>query len=317
MSLPLAVIVPVYRRARTLQETLQFVLAQTRLPQALVIVDDGSQDATADAAETWLRAQNPSFDWQVVRAAHRGAAASRNTGFQAVRDLPLVSFLDSVDHWPADFLDRACRRFETVPDTVAVSADRVFSGTGLVRLQTGLDSLPEDPPLWFIRHDAGIASCTVLARQAVEDSGGWPVHVTTGEDFLLFSAIARLGPWRHLPGAPVRFNRATERTTGEHINLSRDQALKYREWARQAEQLLAEVGEDDPARREAYRKAVAARWASAGNHFVRKRMFREARNAFQQAVALGAPPLSLRLRAAASRVLAWMHRKSTTTHAIL
>ena len=51
---PVAVILPVYNRRLKLIRTLESVVAQSKLPASLIIVDDGSTDGTAEAAKSWL-----------------------------------------------------------------------------------------------------------------------------------------------------------------------------------------------------------------------------------------------------------------------
>ena len=91
------VVIPLYNRAGIVLQTLQSLLEQELQPVRLAIVDDGSSDGSADAAEHWLTEHDPAFEWVVIRAPHRHAAAARNRGFAEMTDLPLVTFLDSDD----------------------------------------------------------------------------------------------------------------------------------------------------------------------------------------------------------------------------
>jgi glycosyltransferase involved in cell wall biosynthesis len=101
-----AVVVPVYNRRSKLLRTLATVVAQSKQPALLIVVDDGSSDGTGQFAESWL-ARNASFEWKVIRQANAGAAAARNAGFAAIGSLPFVCFLDSDDLWPPEFLTAA------------------------------------------------------------------------------------------------------------------------------------------------------------------------------------------------------------------
>jgi len=101
-----SVVIPVFNRSKTLVRTLPYVTAQTVLPEQLVIVDDGSTDDSANKAEQWLSEHAPAIEWQVIRTQHVGAATARNIGLQSLRQTPYVAFLDSDDHWPADFIER-------------------------------------------------------------------------------------------------------------------------------------------------------------------------------------------------------------------
>jgi glycosyltransferase involved in cell wall biosynthesis len=77
------------------------VLAQTYRDFVLVVVDDGSADASAAAAESAMHAA-PAGSC-VLRRPGRGVAAARNAGAAAV-DSAWIAFLDSDDLWLPDKL---------------------------------------------------------------------------------------------------------------------------------------------------------------------------------------------------------------------
>jgi glycosyltransferase involved in cell wall biosynthesis len=296
------VVIPLYNRAGIVPRTLQSVLEQTHQPTRLVIVDDGSTDGSAETAERWLAGHDPTFEWTVLRAPRRKAAAARNRGFTEVQDLPLVTFLDSDDCWPADFLLRCSTALAARPAAVAASTDREIEGPDRRHVNPDLHAISSDPALWLVRNDAGIASCSVLRSEAVSAVGGWNQDEFAGEDFLLFTAIARQGGWLHVPGMPVRFKRNTGNTGGQQGNLSRSEPMKHWQWAKlAAQEFEARPGQGE--RRQAMRQAVAWRWSSAGNHLVRNRMFGKANEAYRRSAALGRPSPSLRLRLLVSHIL--------------
>ena len=296
------VVIPLYNRAGIVSRTLQSVLEQKRRPARLVIVDDGSTDGSADVAEQWLGERAPDFEWNVIRAPHRHAAAARNRGFAEVSEFPFVAFLDSDDCWPTDFLQRCSEALAERPCAVAASTDRQVEGPDRRHVNPDLRAISDDPALWLVRNDAGIASCTVLRSETVSAVGGWQEGVFAGEDFLLFAVIARHGDWLHVPGAPVQFNRNTGSGGGQQANLSRSRPIKHWQWAELAEQEF-EARPGTGERREAMRQAVAWRWGSAGNHLLRKRMFGKAHEAYLRSAALSGPSPGLRLRLWVSRAL--------------
>ena len=185
---------------------------------------------------------------------------------------------------------------------MAASTDREIDGPDRRHVNPDLRTISGDPALWLVRNDAGIASCTVLRTEAVNAVGGWIEGVHAGEDFLLFADISRQGSWLHVSGAPVRFHRNPGSRGKQQVNLSRSEPVKHWQWAELAEQEF-EAHPGQGARREAMRQAVAWRWAGAGNHLLRKRMFRKAHEAYRRSAALSPPGLDLRLRLLGSRIL--------------
>ena len=294
------VVIPVFNRRTILLETLQHVAAQTLPPSLLVIVDDGSTDGTADAAHRWLSEAQPTFEWRIVRCQHIFASAARNRGFELVRNLPLVAFLDSDDHWPHDFLERAVDTFQQDIGAVAVSADRVYFTTNGTLDVHDLQPMVANPIPWFFANGAGIASCTVVRSAAVERIGGWNPDLTA-EDADFFSRIAGEGTWRHLAGAPVAFQVGSAQSRGEEKNLTQFFDDRNLRWARDFEQIYEAVLRREPKIDTGpLRAALAYRWNAAAKQLVKLGRLDEAQFACARALHwrvtnLGAWRLRLRL----------------------
>jgi glycosyltransferase involved in cell wall biosynthesis len=92
MSAPplLSVILPVHNGERYLAEAIESVLAQTYRPLELIVVDDGSTDASGGIARR--------YGVRLVRQPHGGTAAARNAGVDASRGA-LLAHMDADDLW--------------------------------------------------------------------------------------------------------------------------------------------------------------------------------------------------------------------------
>ncbi len=94
-----SVVIPTYNRRMTLGRCIESVLGQTVAPEAVLVVDDGSTDGTAD----WVGKTYPQVT--VIEQENSGVSAARNTGIKnAVTDW--IAFLDSDDCWMADKLEK-------------------------------------------------------------------------------------------------------------------------------------------------------------------------------------------------------------------
>jgi len=95
---PVSVVIPVFNGADLVGAALESVFGQTRPPEQVILVDDGSTDGTEAAVRRFA-------GLQYVRQANAGAAAARNTGAR-LATRPFLAFLDADDLWPATRLER-------------------------------------------------------------------------------------------------------------------------------------------------------------------------------------------------------------------
>ena len=101
-------IVPVYNGERFLREAIESILGQTYRPMEIIVVDDGSTDASAEVAESI----GPPV--VMVRRLNQGPGAARNTGVAASHG-DLVAFLDADDLWLSNKLELQVREMEAHP----------------------------------------------------------------------------------------------------------------------------------------------------------------------------------------------------------
>ncbi len=282
----IGVVIPVYNRKSILLETLPFVLAQTRRPECLVIADDCSTDGTPDAAEAWLQDARPTFDWRVLRLPHRTSAHARTEAYASLRGVDYVAFLDSDDHWPADFLERTAATLDVNREASVAIVDGRY--TDLVGDSGGYRTaapLAADTVNHLFRYGAGVASCTLLRAAAYEAVGGWDARLESAEDTMLFVTMALEGPWVHVVGEPVDYYLGTAVLRGEENNLSRRYAYGSLRWARVHELVLDRVRgrrpeiDDRPLRR-----SIARLWYIAGKELLALGRTQGARLCFARSV---------------------------------
>ena len=193
-----SVIVPAFNRPDLLLDCLGSLEGQ-RGAYEVIIVDDGSTDGTAEAAEAFI-ATHQGVPMRLIRQANAGPGAARNRAAEAATGRWLA-FLDSDDLWLP----------WTVEALAGVLAEAATDAPRVIFLQTApfteRDSLAAigRQPVTIVRHptmlemrlDARLAmlgACnTVIRRDAFAALGGFTTEVRCGEDTDLFYRAGALG----------------------------------------------------------------------------------------------------------------------------
>jgi glycosyltransferase involved in cell wall biosynthesis len=154
------VVIPAFDVARYVGEAIDSVLGQTPPPDELVVVDDGSADATAEVIASYGERLT------AIRQPHLGNAAAVNRGIGATSG-EYVAFLDADDVWAPGKLALQLEILERDPE-----ADAVF---GLVQQFLSPDADPSLAGQVVIpaSPQPGVSKTAMLIRRsALERVGG-------------------------------------------------------------------------------------------------------------------------------------------------
>jgi glycosyltransferase involved in cell wall biosynthesis len=168
-----SVVIPAYNGASFLAEALDSVLGQTRPPEEVVVVDDGSTDGTAAVA---ARYGAPVL---VHRQANRGIGAARNAGV-ALTSGDHIAFLDADDLWEPRKLERQLELLAKDPDL-----EIVFGHLAEFRAGPGEERGPLGPA-----RPGPLAVTMLVRREAMDRVGTFPEDVVLSE-FLIWLGRAR------------------------------------------------------------------------------------------------------------------------------
>ena len=119
----ISVIIPTYNREQRLKKAIDSVLNQTCLHFELIVVDDGSEDNTADLIDSY------NFDIVYVRQKNKGPAAARNTGIRAAR-YNLLAFLDSDDWFAENKLEIQAKAMQENPSYLISHTQEIWYRNG-------------------------------------------------------------------------------------------------------------------------------------------------------------------------------------------
>ena len=111
-----SVVIPVFNCESSVARAIDSILAQEFEGTEIVVVDDGSTDATPQALDRYRDRVH------VIRQENRGSPAARNVGVEASR-APYVAFLDADDVWLAGRLEKTFAALDSAPDAVLAYAD--------------------------------------------------------------------------------------------------------------------------------------------------------------------------------------------------
>jgi glycosyltransferase involved in cell wall biosynthesis len=97
-----SVIIPAFDAAANIRQTLNSVLAQTYQEIEVIVVDDGSSDATSDIVEEYVAGDTR---FHLIRQSNAGVGAARNTAIRKARG-KYIAPLDADDFWWPEKLEK-------------------------------------------------------------------------------------------------------------------------------------------------------------------------------------------------------------------
>lgn len=257
-------VVPFFNRRHTILATLDSIRVQTVRPAQLIVVDDGSTDGGGELVRQWIEQACGPLNARLIRQDQAGAGIARNHGLLHCGPSEFVAFLDSDDLWPADFLERTGAALSAYEGAVAVTCNqRVVFAEDRPTESRDCSGLSTAPSFWMLKYGAGISSCTLFRRRAIERRGGFP-PVISGEDAALFLPLSFDGPWLHVPGEPVTYHRGLARQLGDEGNLSLKFADNNRIWAEIYEEFFTSGDGRALAARTECKQLMSAAWYKAG-----------------------------------------------------
>lgn len=237
----IGVIIPTYNCGPYLAECIRSLRAQTRPPDRLIVVDDGSTDGTAELLQTLVE----QFDIEIIsHEINRGANAARQTGIEQL-DTTWMLLADADATYHPSYLERLAETADAQPE-----ADLVYCS--LTRQREGTDRIeqirirPWQPQLlWWTNY---ISMGTLIRRAAFLEVIGrmesQAVHLDGLDDWALwlkFAAAGRTGAHVDTP-----LIHAWERAQGKTGKLRADPTALRREIAHHRRQHAQLIGCREP-----------------------------------------------------------------------
>ena len=130
-----SIVVPAYNCETMIADTLRSLLKQTFADFELIVVDDGSSDATVDVVNAF---DDPRL--RLVRQANRGLAGAHNTGIHEARG-EFIGFCDADDLWSPEKLEKHVAHLRSDPQVgISFAGSRMIDENGK---PLGIDQKPK------------------------------------------------------------------------------------------------------------------------------------------------------------------------------
>ena len=188
MSEPtISVVIPLYNKQQEIGAAVRSALAQTRPPQEIIVVDDGSTDGGAEV----VRAIGSPLV-RLVRQSNAGVCAARNRGI-AESTGEYIALLDADDAWEPGFLAEIAAMIRKFPGCgLYCTAFSIISHDGTYPAPT-----PSERGVVanFFRESAhryiAIPSASCIPRRVFDTVGLFPEGMKIAEDLYMWIRIAR------------------------------------------------------------------------------------------------------------------------------
>jgi alpha-1,3-rhamnosyltransferase len=255
-----SVFVPSYNHAQYVEACLRSVFAQSRPPDHLLIIDDGSKDESVRIIERVL-ADCP-FPAEFVARPNRGLSATLNECLQRTNG-EYVAYLGSDDVWHPDRVKGGVAALDADPESVMAYGECLFiDGRGRVTQSTiatgyhvadvGLEQL--------LRFQSIPLSPTVTYRRAAVEQFGWN-ESSCMEDYELYLLLSSTGRFAYVR-SPLGSWRLHDSNTSRDLEVMLEEALRTQQ------RVAPRVG-ISPSRLPSYQRsarfAYGAFFLSAGN----------------------------------------------------
>lgn len=246
-----SVIIPAYNAARTIDETLRSARHQTHRNLEILVVNDGSKDATAQ-----IVLQHGALDARVklITQPNSGVAAARNRGIAEAKS-ELIAPLDADDLWAPTKIEKQIQAMARGGANVGL----VYTWFAVINDHGTVLDLNHRPPdagnvLWRMCRGnlVGNGSSPLMRKSAILEAGGFESGLRAAraqgcEDLLLYFRIAERHEFAVVPEHLTGYRRHAETMSEDSLQMLRSYHLVAEEMYRKCPEYAEDIrlGEAD------------------------------------------------------------------------
>jgi glycosyltransferase involved in cell wall biosynthesis len=210
-----AVVITTFNHAHFLIDALNSVGLQSRLPEEVILVDDGSED-DPDAVACLFKGV------RVIRQQNSGLAAARNTGLFAARTSKIV-FLDADDVLDAAAIERGLAAFLLSPNVAFVyGAHRIIDAGRRVLVASRYIPIGPDPYCDLLRINiVGMHATVMYDREKLVAIGGFNPELRYCEDYDVYLRLARASHVASHEAIVADYRRHACNMSSDHLTMLR------------------------------------------------------------------------------------------------
>lgn len=184
-----SVVIAVYNKQEYLAKTLESVLNQTYSNFELIIVNDGSTDASHDIIQNYLSDDRIAY----IQQENQGAGAARNAGIKRASK-PYIALLDADDVWDSNHLEVTCNLINQFPNEHIYATNSVIKERNqIVKRSYSISDSQQNLVLDFfeasLQHSIINSSTATIHKNVFEQLGLYNPHIKSGQDTELFIRI--------------------------------------------------------------------------------------------------------------------------------
>lgn len=192
-KMKISVVIPVYNREILVKRAIDSVLNQTRRPDEIIVVNDGSTDRTAHVLKGY------GSKIRVIHEENKGVSAARNQGI-AEADGYWIALLDSDDEWLPDKLSIQEAWFKNNPQYRICQTEEIWIRNGKrVNPMNKHKKYHGDIFMPSLRLCLVSPSAVMFEKSLFTESGGFDESLPVCEDYDLWLRISLNHPVGLIP----------------------------------------------------------------------------------------------------------------------
>lgn len=188
-----SIIIPLYNKENFIENTIQSVLKQTFQDFEIIIVDDGSQDKSAEKVK-----QLNDKRIQYYFKENEGVSSARNFGIVKAK-ANYITFIDADDYWYPNFLETMCQNIIQFPEQkVFAAAIEIETSKKTFPAQYSIQKTDENELVNYFsassKQSVLCTSCAAFHKSVFEEIGAFDINIKSGQDTDLWIRIGLVYP---------------------------------------------------------------------------------------------------------------------------